>query len=184
MGGAERDLLRHLPHLTKWYDVSVTTLSSCDELEEICHNHDIKLFKPEKPWVPNYSLTSQIFDKIHTSSKESWLSCKDLIASIDTFDYFHIMSGDGYLSILEILPSTKKSHLYLLEPHRGFHEDSLHRNLNGKLRRPKFITNLLLSKGRKNDKKIVRQFSQQNNTAISGNSSYTAQRIKEVWHKV
>ena len=107
MGGAERDLLRHLPHLTKWYDVSVTTLSSCDELEEICHNHDIKLFKPEKPWVPNYSLTSQIFDKIHTSSKESWLSCKDLIASIDTFDYFHIMSGDGYLSILEILPQLK-----------------------------------------------------------------------------
>ena len=181
MGGAERDLLRNLPHLTKWYDVSVATLSSCDELEEICHNNDIKLFKPEKPWIPNYSLTSQIFDKIHTSSKESWLSCRDLIESIDTFDYFHIISGDGYLSILEILPPTKKSHLYLLEPHRGFHEDSLHRNLNGKLRRPKFITNFLLSKGRKNDKRTVRQFSQQSNTAISGNSSYTAQRINEVY---
>ena len=181
MGGAERDLLRNLPHLTKWYDVSVTTLSSCEELEEICYNNNIKLFKPEKAWIPNYSLISQIFDKIHTSSKKSWLSCRDLISIIDTFDYFHVISGDGYLSILEILPPTKKSHLYLLEPHRGFHEDSLHKNLDGKLRRPKFITNLLLSKGRRNDKKIVRQFSQQNNTAISGNSSYTAQRIKEVY---
>jgi glycosyltransferase involved in cell wall biosynthesis len=181
MGGAERDLLRSLPHLTKWFDVSVTTLSSCYELEEICKNNNIKLFKPETPWIPNYSATSQIFDKIHKSSKKSWLSCKDLISNIDNFDYFHIISGDGYLSILEIIPPTKKSHLYLLEPHRGFHEDSLHRNLNGKFQRPKFITNLLLSKGRRNDKNIVIKFSQQSNSIISGNSSYTAQRIEEVY---
>jgi len=181
MGGAERDLLRSLPYLTEWYDVSVTTLSSCNELEEICKNNNIKLFKPEKPWVPNYSATSQIFDRIHTLSKKSWLSCRDLIAKLDSFDYFHIISGDGYLSFLEILPQSKKSHLYLLEPHRGFHEDSLHRNLNGKLQRPKFITNLLLSRGRRNDKKTVRKFSQQSNSIISGNSSYTAKRIEEVY---
>ena len=181
MGGAERDLLRSLPYLTKWYNVSVTTLSSCYELEEICKNNNIKLFKPEKPWIPNYSAASQIFDKIHTSSKKSWLSCTDLISNLNTFDYFHIISGDGYLSFLEILPQTKKSHLHLLEPHRGFHEDSLHRDLNGKFQRPKLITDLLLSKGRRNDKKIVRRFSQQNNSIINGNSSYTAKRIEEVY---
>ena len=181
MGGAERDLLRRLPHLTKWYDVSVATLSSCSELEEICKTNNIDLFKPENKWIPNYSSSSQIFDKIHKSSKKAWLSCNDLIERLDTFDYFHIVSGDGYLGALEIIPKTKKSHLYLLEPHRGFHEDSLHRNLNGKFQRPKFITNLLLSKGRKNDIRIVKQFSKNNNTIVSGNSSYTSQRIEEVY---
>ena len=181
MGGAERDLLRRLPHLTKWYDVSVATLSSCSELEETCKNNHINLFKPETKWTPNYSSYSQIFDKIHTSSKKSWLSCHDLMERLPSFDYFHIVSGDGYLSFLEIIPKAKKSHLYLLEPHRGFHEDSLHRNPNGKFQRPKFITNFLLSKGRKNDIKIVKHFSQNNNSIISGNSSYTSQRIKEVY---
>ena len=181
MGGAERDLLRRLPHLTKWYDVSVATLSPCRELEVVCKTHNIDLFKPENTWIPNYSSYSQIFDKIHLSSKKAWSSCNDLLERLDTFDYFHIVSGDGYLGILEILPPTKKSHLYLLEPHRGFHEDSLHRKLDGKFLRPKFITNLLLSKGRKNDIRIVKQFSKNNNAIISGNSSYTSKRIEQVY---
>ena len=126
MGGAERDLLRRLPHLTKWYDVSVATLSSCIELEEICKINNIDLFKPENKWIPNYSSSSQIFDKIHKSSKKAWLSCNDLMERLDTFDYFHIVSGDGYLGALEIIPKTKKSHLYLLEPHRGFHLSLIH----------------------------------------------------------
>ena len=181
MGGAERDLLRRLPHLTKWYDVSVATLSSCQELESICSTHNIKLFKSPTNWSPPTSAFSQIFDKIHTSSKKAWLRCNDLIERLDTFDYFHIVSGDGYLGMLDIIPKTKKSHLYLLEPHRGFHEDSLHRNLNGKFQRPKFITNLLLSKGRKNDIRIVRQFSKNKKSIISSNSSFTSQRIEEVY---
>ena len=181
MGGAERDLLRRLPHLTRWYNVSVATLSSCIELESLCRSNNIHLFKPEEEWIPEYTASSQIFDKIHTSSKSAWLDCHDLISRLSKFDYFHIVSGDGYLGIMELLPKAKRSHLYLLEPHRGFHEDSLHRNLFGKLQRPKFVTNLLLSKGRKNDLRIVKQFSQRNNTIVTGNSSYTSRRIEEVY---
>ena len=181
MGGAERDLLRRLPHLAKWYDVSVATLSSCQELESICREHNIKLFKSSTYWKPPTSAFSQISDKVHRSSKKAWLSCQDLMNKLPSFDYFHIISGDGHLAIIELLPPTKKSHLYLLEPHRGYHEDSLHRNLYGKLRRPKIITNLFLSKGRKNDLKIIRDFSKKPNTLVSGNSSYTANRIKEVY---
>ena len=86
MGGAERDLLRRLPHLTNWYDISVATLSSCFELESICEQHEIKLYKPEKDWIPPQSPISQIFDSVHKSSKNSWLSCKSLISNIDSFD--------------------------------------------------------------------------------------------------
>lgn len=181
MGGAERDLLRRLPHLTNWYDISVATLSSCFELESICEQHEIKLYKPEKDWVPPQSPISQIFDSVHKSSKNSWLSCKNLISNIDCFDYFHVISGDGYLAMLQLIPIYKTTHLYLLEPHRGYHEDSLHRNLFGKLRRPKIITNLFLSKGRKNDLSIVKEFSLREKSIVSGNSSYTTSRIKQVY---
>lgn len=49
LGGAERDLLRRLPHLTNWFSVSVATLSSCEELEHLCEEHDINLYKPKTP---------------------------------------------------------------------------------------------------------------------------------------
>lgn len=181
LGGAERDLLRRLPHLTNWFSVSVATLSSCEELEHLCEEHDINLYKPRDSWFPPNSAISQIFDNVHRTSKQAWKNCGSLISDIASFDYFHIISGDGYLAMLELVPNGKPAHLYLLEPHRGLHEDSLHRNLNGDLRRPKLLTNILLSKARKNDLTIVKRFGRRTNTIISGNSSYTANRIKEVY---
>ena len=181
MGGAERDLLRRLPHLTTWFNVSVATLASCDELELICNEYKIHLYKPDNSWSPPNSALSQIFDGVHQSSKRAWQACKNLMAELKKFDYFHIISGDGYLAILELIPTNKPAHLYLLEPHRGLHEQSLHKNLNGKLKRPKILTNILLSKARKNDLNIVTQFANRPNTVISGNSSYTANRIKQVY---
>ena len=97
-------------------------------------------------------------------------------------DYFHIVSGDGYLAIMEMIPQNKTAHLYLHEPHRGYHEDSLHRKLNGKLKRPSMITNLILSKGRKNDLSIVRRFANNPKFFVSGNSSYSAQRSRDVYN--
>ena len=182
LGGAERDLLRRLTHLNNWFNVSVATLSSCEELELLCDEHDINLYKPRDSWSPPNSAISQIFDGVHRTSKQAWKNCGSLIADIAGFDYFHIISGDGYLAMLELVPNGKPAHLYLLEPHRGLHEDSLHRNLNGDLRRPKLLTSILLSKARKNDLTIVKRFGRRTNTIISGNSSYTANRIKEVYN--
>ena len=182
LGGAERDLLRRLTHLNNWFNVSVATLSSCEELELLCDEHDINLYKPRDSWSPPNSAISQIFDGVHRTSKQAWKNCGSLIADIASFDYFHIISGDGYLAMLELVPNGKPAHLYLLEPHRGLHEDSLHRNLNGDLRRPKLLTSILLSKARKNDLTIVKRFGRRTNTIISGNSSYTANRIKEVYN--
>ena len=181
MGGAERDLIRRLPHLTTWFNVSVATLASCDELELVCNKHEIHLYKPDNPWSPPNSALSQIFDGVHQSSKRAWQDCNNLMSDLKKFDYFHIISGDGYLAMLELIPTNKTAHLYLLEPHRGLHEQSLHRNLNGKLKRPRLLTNILLSKARKNDLNIVTQFASRPNTIISGNSSYTANRIKQVY---
>jgi glycosyltransferase involved in cell wall biosynthesis len=181
MGGAERDLIRCLPHLQQWYDVSVATLNPSTKLSNLCHENNIKIFSPPSPWNPPNSPLSQIFDGVHKSSRQQWSKCEGLLEAIENFDYFHIVSGDGYLAIMEMIPITKTAHLYLHEPHRGYHEDSLHRKLNGKLKRPAFITKLILSKGRKNDLSIVRKFSSNPSFFISGNSHYSAQRSRDVY---
>ena len=181
MGGAERDLIRCLPHLQQWYDVSVATLNPSTKLSKICQENNIKIFSPPTPWNPPNSPFSQISDGVHKSSKQYWGKCDDLLEVIDNFDYFHIVSGDGYLAIMEMIPKNKTAHLYLHEPHRGYHEDSLHRKLNGQLKRPAFITKLILSKGRKNDLSIVRKFASNPSFFVSGNSSYSAQRSREVY---
>ena len=181
MGGAERDLIRCLPHLQQWYDVSVATLNPSTKLSNLCQEKNIKIFSPPTPWDPPQSPFSQIFDGTHKSSKQYWRKCEGLLEAIDNFDYFHIVSGDGYLAIMEMIPKNKTAHLYLHEPHRGYHEDSLHRKLNGKLKRPSLITKLILSKGRKNDLSIVRKFASNPSFFVSGNSYYSAQRSREVY---
>lgn len=181
MGGAERDLIRCLPHLQQWYDVSVATLNPSTKLSDICQENNIKIFSPPTPWNPPQSPFSQFFDGVHKSSRQQWRECEGLVEAIENFDYFHIVSGDGYLAIMEMIPQNKTAHLYLHEPHRGYHEDSLHRKLNGKLKRPAFITKLILSKGRKNDLSIVRKFASNPSFFVSGNSSYSAQRSIEVY---
>lgn len=181
MGGAERDLIRCLPHLQQWYDVSVATLNPSTKLSKICQENNIKIFSPPTPWNPPNSPFSQISDGVHKSSKQYWRMCEGLLEAIDNFDYFHIVSGDGYLAMMEMIPKSKTAHLYLHEPHRGYHEDSLHRKLNGKLKRPSLITNLILSKGRKNDLSIVIKFANNPSFFVSGNSSYSAQRSRDVY---
>ena len=44
MGGAERDLIRCLPHLQQWYDVSVATLNPSTKLSNLCQEKNIKIF--------------------------------------------------------------------------------------------------------------------------------------------
>ena len=181
MGGAERDLIRCLPHLQQWYDVSVATLNPSTELSNICREKGIKIFAPPAPWNPPNTPISQIFDGVHKSSTHSWNMCEGLVETLGNFDYFHIVSGDGYLAMMELVPKNKTAHLYLHEPHRGYHEDSLHRKLNGKLKRPSLVTKFVLSKGRKNDLSIVRKFANHSTFLVSGNSSYSAQRSRDVY---
>ena len=50
MRGAERYLIRNLPALTKYFDVTIATLESSKELKQCCNENAIKLLKPEIPW--------------------------------------------------------------------------------------------------------------------------------------
>ena len=181
LGGAERDLIRRLPHLTNYFDVKLATLRTSEELLNVCQQNSIEIFTPKNPWKIPTGALANMRDMIHKTSKLAWKSCDGLEEFITKCNYFHIVSGDGYLAIIEMIPKDSPCHLYLHEPHRGLHEDSLHRNLNGKLKRPKIITDFLLRKSRNNDLTIVREFYNRKHTIITGNSNYSSSRADEVY---
>ena len=52
MRGAERDLIRNLPALSRHFDVTMATLQSSKELKQCCQENSITLLKPAIPWHP------------------------------------------------------------------------------------------------------------------------------------
>ena len=181
MGGAERDIIRNLPALSEKFDVSVTTLESVHELDTICEEYGLRLMKPDIYWSPPSEIISRILDKGFSSSLECWKSIGGLVESLGDFDYVHLTSGDGSLSILEIIPESVSLHLHLLEPHRGLHEDVLHRMVDGSPRRNLGLTRAALTIARRRDLSKIRELSSRVRTAISGNSKFTSSRIAEVY---
>ena len=135
MGGAERDIIRNLPALSKKLEVSVATLDSAQQLDSVCEEYGIKLMKPDIYWKPPREAISRILNKEFSSSLQSWKSVVGLVENLIDQDYVHLTSGDGSLSMLEIIPDGISLHLHLLEPHRGLHEDVLHRMVDGSPRR-------------------------------------------------
>ena len=181
MGGAERDIIRNLPALTKKFEVSVATLDSALQLDSICEEYGIKLMKPDIYWKPPRDAVSRILNKEFSSSLQSWKSVVGLVESFVDLEYVHLTSGDGSLSILEIIPDGISLHLHLLEPHRGLHEDVLHRMIDGSPRRNLSLTRVALSMARRKDLSKIRMLSSRDRTAISGNSKFTSSRIGDVY---
>lgn len=181
MGGAERDLIRNLPALSEEFEVVVATLSSSPDLESVCEEYGLRLMRPEEVWSPPSDTISKILDSGFSSATKSWKSIVGLVDSIGDFDCIHITSGDGSLGILGIIPDDVAIHFHLLEPHRGLHEDVLHRMIDGTPKRNLGITRAALSRARIRDLSIIRDLSSRESTMISGNSEFTSSRIGEVY---
>ncbi len=181
MGGAERDLLRIIPSLTKYFDVKIATLCSVPELEKLCNKLNIKLFTPKKSWIMPRDIISTIFDSSIKSATKTWEKCEGLVSEIKTIGAVHIVSGDGSYGLFEHIPNDIPCHLHLLEPHRGLHEDVLHYDLKGKPKRNLKITKMLLSFARKRDIKIINEFNNRSMSSISSNSNYSSERAKFVY---
>ena len=182
MGGAERDILRNLPYLAKLFSIKVATLDTVSELEMLCKKLRIPLMKPKENWKIPKDPVSIIRDSSIESSMKSWKETDGLNEAILGSDMIHIISGDGSLSLVELIPESIPTHLHLLEPHRGLHEDILHRKINGKPKRNLGLTNTLLSRARKRDITNMKKFSSRERSLISGNSAYTVSRIKEIYN--
>ena len=181
MGGAERDIIRNLPALSKKFEVSVATLDSSQQLDSVCEEYGIKLMKPDIYWKPPREAISRILNKDFSSSLQTWKSVIGLVENFIDLDYVHLTSGDGSLSMLEIIPDGISLHFHLLEPHRGLHEDVLHRMIDGSPKRNLSLTRAALSMARRKDLSKIRMLSSRDRTAISGNSKFTSSRIGEVY---
>jgi len=181
MGGAERDLLRNLPAIAELFDVSVATLASVKELDSLCEDLGLDLMRPDSSWSAPQGALSSVLDSGMDSASKAWSSMDGLIGAIGGFDCVHLTSGDGSLALLEHVPDGVAVHLHLLEPHRGLHEDVLHRGVDGRPKRSLGLTRAMLSRARRRDISAVRSISGRENSSISGNSSYTAGRISDVY---
>ena len=181
MGGAERDIIRNLPSLSKKFTVSVATLESSSELASVCEENGIRLMTPSLKWSQSSSVISRVLDTDFSRALECWKSVGNLMDDLNEFDFAHITSGDGSLAILKIIPEDVAIHLHLLEPHRGLHEDVLHRGIDGRPRRSLGVTKAALALARRRDLSLIRELSARNRSAISGNSEFTSSRISEIY---
>jgi len=181
MGGAERDLLRIIPSLAKLFTVKVATLNATPELEELCEKMNLQLFTPVSPWKLSRNIISTILDTGIESATKAWSECEGLISAINSADAMHIVSGEGSLGLLKYIPESIPCHLHLLEPHRGLHEEVLHRRIEGRPRRNIGITKLLLSRARKRDLLMIKKINNRHKMYISSNSNYSSNRAEEVY---
>ena len=181
MGGAERDLLRIIPSLTKLFSVKIATLHKVPELEDLCEKLKIKLFAPKNNWSLSRDIFSTILDTGIKSASNAWATCEGLIKEINDIDFMHIISGDGSLGIFRHIPEHISCHLHLLEPHRGLHQDVLHRRIDGFPKRNLWLTKLLLSRARKRDLQLIKKFNLRNKSFISSNSNYSSSMAKDVY---
>ena len=94
-------------------------------------------------------------------------------------DAVNITTGMASLEILPLIPPNLPIHTHMLEPNRGLHSNDLHFDVDGTPKQNLKLTNLLLSKQRRIDEKLVALASKRGD--ISGNSKNTCERIQEVY---
>ena len=181
MRGAERDLIRNLPALAQEFDVTVATLQPSKELKNCIRKHSIPLLYPDVIWKPSTGTIARILNSDLKSSLKSWKSISGLKEVIDEVDAVHLVSGDGSFGLIRHIPKKKALHFHMHEPHRGLYEDVLHLDVKGEPKRNIRITKLALSKAKRDDLRVIKNLLKRQRSRISGNSSYCASRIQDVY---
>ena len=181
MRGAERDLIRNLPALTEYFDVTMATLQSSKELKQCCRENSIPLLKPKISWQQKSGTWARIWNTELRSSTKAWKGIAGLKEVLASTDAVHLVSGDGSLGLIRLVPKKTPFHLHMLEPHRGLYEDVLHLGVDGKPRRNLSLTKFALSKARRDDRRVVSAFLKRPKSKINGNSNYSAERIQAVY---
>ncbi|MDP6221019.1 MAG: hypothetical protein QGG76_05465, partial [Candidatus Thalassarchaeaceae archaeon] len=156
LGGGERDLMRVLPALNRLFSVRMATIHPVPELSEICIREGIRVIGPDQPWQLPKGHLSTVLDTGRSTASKAWSSCEGLAEALPEADALHLVSGDGSLPLMDHVPSGLRTHLHLLEPHRGLYEDTLHRLVDGTPKRSLALTESLLSRARRRDQAMMR----------------------------
>ena len=185
-GGGERDLINNLEAWSKYFDLSFATLHPNKELIDKLNELKIPLFSPVMNWSYSRGILSEIFAKSSRTASKKWYSMLSLTKQgsglntlFSNIDAVNITTGMASLEILPLIPNHIPIHTHMLEPNRGLHSNDLHYDVDGTPKQNLKLTNLLLSKQRKIDEKLVALASKRGE--ISGNSKNTCERIKQVY---
>ncbi len=185
-GGGERDLINNLSAWSKFFDISVATLHPNQELITKLNEMKIPLFSPVKNWSYSRGVLSEIFALSSKKASRSWYSMLSLTKQgpglstlFSNIDAINITTGMASLEIIPFIPADIPIHTYMHEPNRGLHSNDLHYDIDGNPKQNLWFTNILLSKQRRIDEKLVHLANSRG--PISGNSKNTASRIKEVY---
>lgn len=177
LGGAERELLTVLRHWGKRWQVSVATLAMTDAAKELAQGLNVKWINPVEPVEMPTDSISEIRGKASKVATKAWKQLaseqsNSLLSAIEDADVIHVSVCRGSLEALSLIPQNKPIHYHCLEPPRWLYEDVLHREVDGITKRPMWMTNLIFSKQRRMDRKLVRNLLARPGSAISGNSHH------------
>ena len=182
LGGAERELLQLLRHVGKRWDVSLATLQFPKEAQELLGGNDIEVIKPKQPFVWPQGAIAEITAGQSSAASKEW---KKLKIDWSKFDAIHFSVCRGTLEILNSVSDKalagKGLHYHCLEPPRWLYEDVLHRHMDGELKRPLWITNLIFANQRRVDQKLVSRFAKMKGSAISGNSMWIQRQLRDIY---
>ena len=101
MRGAEQDLIRNLPALTKYFDVTMATLESSRELKQCCRENAIPLLKPKIP-QEQFERSLQLRNTDLRNSTKAWKGIAGLNEALANVDAVHLVSGDGSLGLFDL----------------------------------------------------------------------------------
>ena len=178
LGGAERELLQLLRAVDQRWDVALATLDFPEHASELLDGADVRLFVPTQPLTWPTGAVAEITAAASKAAEAAWT--KVAIPWSD-FDAVHLSVCKGTLEILPQIPTRMTVHYHCLEPPRWLYEDVLHRRLDGRPKRPLWLTRLLFSGQRRRDQRLVKQLLQRPNASISGNSMWIQRRLKAVY---
>ena len=187
-GGAERDLLNNLEAWQEHFEITVASLYLPEEARQKLDALDILYLTTAIPWNKPVGGWAEFRAKASRQASNRWwnmlevteqgLRLQDVIATSDTV---HLTSGVGSLEFSQLIPKDLPVHYHCLEPHRGLHEDVLHRNLDGSPKQNLALTRFLLGKQRRRDTSMTHDLADRKNSSISGNSPWIQERIQSVY---
>ena len=182
LGGAERELLQLIRHASKRWQVSLATLQFPQQAQELLGDCEIDIFQPKQPFTwPQGAITEITAGQSSAASKE-W---KKLKIDWSNYDAVHFSVCRGTLEILNSLSDKilrgKGLHYHCLEPPRWLYEDVLHRHMDGTLKRPLWLTNLIFANQRRIDQKLVNRLAKMKGSAISGNSMWIQKQLRDIY---
>ena len=189
-GGAERDLLNNLQAWQEHFEITLTSLHLPQDARDLLESLGILYLTPAIPWKKPTGIWAEFRALASRQASNRWWNMLELTEQglrlhdvLATSDAVHLTSGVASLEFSQMVPKDLPIHYHCLEPHRGLHEDVLHRRVDGTPKQNLAMTKFLLGKQRRRDISMTHDLVDRSNSAMSGNSPWIQQRIKSVYNE-